>query len=295
MEQDRSIAVIGLGYVGLPLALGFAEAGVRGHGRRQPARRGLPSSTRGHSPIEDITDARLRRRARARASGRSRPIPRSIRRRRRRLRLRPDAGHGHQGPRPRAGPLGRRARPRRPPRRAPRRPPVDHLPGHHDRPVPGGPRARHRPAVPGADFDLAFAPERVNPGDPASSGQAGPAPRRRLHPGGDGAGGRAAAEHQRHGRRALLARRRRDGEAPRERLPEHQHRVREPARPPVRADGPRRLGGHRRRRHQAVRVHEVHPRARRRRALHPGRSRTTSPGGPARSTSPTASSSWPPT
>ena len=56
----------------------------------------------------------------------------------------------------------------------------------------------------GVDFDLAFAPERVNPGDPASAARAcrgsSAPPRRRDDP-----SGRAAPEHQRPGHRALVA------------------------------------------------------------------------------------------
>ena len=48
------------------------------------------------------------------------------------------------------------------------RPPVHDLPGHDDRAVPRGRRGSPG-SRPGTDFDLAFAPERVNPGDPASA------------------------------------------------------------------------------------------------------------------------------
>ena len=90
---------------------------------------------------------------------------------------------------------------------------------------------------------------------------------------------RAAAllrHDQRPRRRALLARRGRAREAPRERLPQRQHRARQPARPAVRADGPRRLGGHRRRGDEAVRVHAVHARARASAATASRSTRTTS-------------------
>ena len=58
MEQDRSIAVIGLGYVGLPLALGFTEAGARVTGIDSSELRVVELND-GHSPIEDISDERL--------------------------------------------------------------------------------------------------------------------------------------------------------------------------------------------------------------------------------------------
>jgi UDP-N-acetyl-D-glucosamine dehydrogenase len=53
-----SIGIVGLGYVGLPLAVAFAEAGEHvigvdvDHGR-------IDTLSRGHSPIEDISDERL--------------------------------------------------------------------------------------------------------------------------------------------------------------------------------------------------------------------------------------------
>ena len=169
MEQDRSIAVIGLGYVGLPLALGFTEAGVRVTGVDSSELR-VAELNEGHSPIEDISDERL---GAALAAGfrAVAPDPEVDPGRRRRLRLRPDAGHGHPRPRPRAGPLGGRARPRRPPRRgtssSSSRPP-----SRAPRPAPSGrSSSATRASGAGADFDLAFAPERVNPGDPASSGK----------------------------------------------------------------------------------------------------------------------------
>jgi UDP-N-acetyl-D-glucosamine dehydrogenase len=59
MTQDRRVAIIGLGYVGLPLAVAFSEAGleVQGLDAAEPRVRELND---GHSPIEDISDERLR-------------------------------------------------------------------------------------------------------------------------------------------------------------------------------------------------------------------------------------------
>jgi UDP-N-acetyl-D-glucosamine dehydrogenase len=58
MNEDRRLAVIGLGYVGLPLAISFVEAGlevegVDAHGGR------VAELSAGRSPIDDIPDARL--------------------------------------------------------------------------------------------------------------------------------------------------------------------------------------------------------------------------------------------
>src|SRR5512146_2504872 len=68
--DDRRIAVIGLGYVGLPLALAFAEAGRDVDGVDASASRVIELRD-GRSPIDDIDDARLRA---ALASGRFRVV-----------------------------------------------------------------------------------------------------------------------------------------------------------------------------------------------------------------------------
>ena len=125
-----------------------------------------------HSPIDDITDERLAAALasglRVVAPGRSAPARRGCA-----VRVRADTDHHHQGSRPGSGPRGRRVRPRRPARRPPRGPPVHDLPGHDDGSLPRG-RSRQSGLHAGTDFDLAFAPERVNPGDPASSGRGVP-------------------------------------------------------------------------------------------------------------------------
>src|SRR5258705_1090299 len=56
--SDRRIAVIGLGYVGLPLALALREAGLDVVGVEASPRR-VAELCAGHSPIDDIDDARL--------------------------------------------------------------------------------------------------------------------------------------------------------------------------------------------------------------------------------------------
>jgi UDP-N-acetyl-D-glucosamine dehydrogenase len=55
---DARIAVIGLGYVGLPLALAFSEAGLDVTGIDSSDRR-IDELRAGRSPIDDIDDARL--------------------------------------------------------------------------------------------------------------------------------------------------------------------------------------------------------------------------------------------
>ncbi len=58
MKDDRSVGVIGLGYVGLPLALGFQEAGLTVVGvDASPSR--VAELNAGHSPIDDVDDTRL--------------------------------------------------------------------------------------------------------------------------------------------------------------------------------------------------------------------------------------------
>ena len=68
-QRDRRIAVIGLGYVGLPLALDLVEAGFEVHAVDTSDDR-LSSLRDGKSYIDDVDDARL---AAANASGRFEP------------------------------------------------------------------------------------------------------------------------------------------------------------------------------------------------------------------------------
>ena len=58
MSGDQRIAVIGLGYVGLPLALSFVEAGLDVTGVDASAAR-VAQLRDGRSPIDDVDDARL--------------------------------------------------------------------------------------------------------------------------------------------------------------------------------------------------------------------------------------------
>jgi UDP-N-acetyl-D-glucosamine dehydrogenase len=58
-ERDVVVGVVGLGYVGLPLALGFAEAGFRAIGVDVDVER-VAALAEGHSHIEDVADAVLR-------------------------------------------------------------------------------------------------------------------------------------------------------------------------------------------------------------------------------------------
>src|SRR5450756_3070745 len=56
--KPRSVGVIGLGYVGLPLAVGFAQAGLTIHGVEQNADK-VARVKAGDSYIDDVAPARL--------------------------------------------------------------------------------------------------------------------------------------------------------------------------------------------------------------------------------------------
>jgi UDP-N-acetyl-D-glucosamine dehydrogenase len=58
MTQDARVAVVGLGYVGLPLAVAFAEAGLDVEGIDVSEGR-VATIGEGRSPIEDVSDIRL--------------------------------------------------------------------------------------------------------------------------------------------------------------------------------------------------------------------------------------------
>ena len=168
MEQDRSIAVIGLGYVGLPLALGFAEAGVRVTGVDSSEWR-VAELNEGHSPIEDITDERL---GAALAAGfrAVAPDPEVVRAADAVFVCVPTPVTATRDPD--LGPVLSAAELVR----AGLRP--GHLVVLQSTTFPGTTTGPFRAVLErdtglraGQDFDLAFAPERVNPGDPASSGK----------------------------------------------------------------------------------------------------------------------------
>ena len=167
MAEDRRVAIIGLGYVGLPLAVGFSEAGlqVEGIDAAEPRVRELNN---GDSPIEDISDERL---AAALARGMTVVSPK----------------HAHLAEAdaifvcvptpitatkdPDLGPVLAAGATVRSGLRA------GQLVILQSTTFPGTTTGPFREVIErgglraGVDFDLAFAPERVNPGDPASSGR----------------------------------------------------------------------------------------------------------------------------
>ncbi len=170
MTHDRRLAVIGLGYVGLPLAIAFVEAGLTVEGIDvSPGR--VAELNAGRSPIDDISDERL---AAALAGGLrvvgtddARPadadavfvcVPTPITGTKD-----PDLGPVLEA----ASFIGKTLR-------------AGQLIVLQSTTFPGTTTGPFREALEaggltaGRDFDLAFAPERVNPGDPASSSRAVP-------------------------------------------------------------------------------------------------------------------------
>ncbi len=165
MTQDARVAVIGLGYVGLPLAIAFAEAGLEVEGLdASPAR--VAELNGRHSPIDDVSDGRLS----AALEGRFRIVGLE------------DARVGDAdavfvcvptpitGTKdPDLGPVLAAAAAIRDSLCA------GQLVVLQSTTFPGTTNGPFRAVleesglVAGRDFDLAFAPERVNPGDPASA------------------------------------------------------------------------------------------------------------------------------
>jgi len=167
---DRRLSIIGLGYVGLPLAISFVEAGleVEGIDAHRPR---VEELSAGRSPIDDITNDRL-----AAALGDGLRI------------VEPDGARLADAdvaivcvPTP----ITRSKDPDLGPVLAAASLIREHLrPGQlvilQSTTFPGtttGPfraELERSGLVAGTDFDLAFAPERVNPGDPASASRGVP-------------------------------------------------------------------------------------------------------------------------
>jgi UDP-N-acetyl-D-glucosamine dehydrogenase len=190
MTRDRRVAIIGLGYVGLPLAISFAEAGIEVLGVDVAADR-VAELNRRHSPIDDVTDERLAaaldRGLRIVGTGEARladvdavfvcvPTPITTTKDPDLAPVLAAAAYVRDGVR------------------------AGHLVVLQSTTFPGTTTGPFREVVEqsglraGVDFDLAFAPERVNPGDPASSGRAIP----RLVGGTTPEGTQRAAELLRH-------------------------------------------------------------------------------------------------
>ena len=183
----------------------------------------------------------------------------------------PDAAVAAARARPPHPRLGRRADRVTAPAGPSRRARVHDVPGHDARAGAadprGGQRAQGRRGLPPRLLARARRPRpRGLDDEERAEGRRrhrrGARPTRRL---------RSTAPRSTHVAPRLLARGRRADEAAREHLPLGQHRARQRARAAVRPDGHRRLGGRRRGRDEAVRLHVVPAGAGPRRPLHPGR------------------------
>ena len=190
MRADNRVAIVGLGYVGLPLALSFVEAGFQVVGVDASAQR-VAELCAGRSPIDDIDDARLRRGLEAGLGVVATEdadlaavdaifvcVPTPI----------TEAKDPDLGPMiSAAGLVGRTLR-------------AGQLIVLQSTTFPGTTMGPFRDELErsgfkaGIDFDLAFAPERVSPGDPASASVAIP----RLVGGATPAGTARAAALLRH-------------------------------------------------------------------------------------------------
>jgi UDP-N-acetyl-D-glucosamine dehydrogenase len=165
VTADRQLAIVGLGYVGLPLALSFVEAGCRVVGVDASPER-VAELRAGRSPIDDIDDARL---AVALAAGLTVALTAEA-----------DLASADvvfvcvptpitQSKDPDLEPVLSAAR------EIARSLHAGQLVILQSTTYPGTTGGPFRAAlegsglVAGTDFDLAFAPERINPGDPASA------------------------------------------------------------------------------------------------------------------------------
>jgi UDP-N-acetyl-D-glucosamine dehydrogenase len=170
MSRDRRVAIVGLGYVGLPLALAFSEAGLDVEGIDSSESRARELGA-GRSPVDDVPDARL-----AAALARGLRISSSAESKV------PDADAVfvcvptpiNPTKDPDLGPVLRaaeflQARVRR-----------GQLIVLQSTTFPGTTSGPFREVLEasglraGIEFDLAYAPERINPGDPVSAGRAIP-------------------------------------------------------------------------------------------------------------------------
>lgn len=164
-SEDRRIGIIGLGYVGLPLAISFVEAGLEVVGIDSNERR-VEQLMGGSSPIDDVDDRRLQA-----ALGRG-------------LRIEPPSGATVSSrdamficvptpvDRAKDPDLGQIMSAAATIRSGLRRGQLVVLQSTTFPGTTSGPlrtELERTGLLAGRDFDLAFAPERVNPGDPASA------------------------------------------------------------------------------------------------------------------------------
>ena len=259
----EKLVVIGQGYVGLPLAMRAVEAGLDVVGLDVDADR-VKRLASGESFIEDIPTDRL---GRALSSGRYHPsteytdaegfdicvitVPTPLRDGTPDLSFVEQAGVG-------IGPYVR--------------------PGCtvilESTTYPGTTEELLRPLLESAsgltspgDFHLGYSPERIDPGNPDLAAGEHAEGRLRCGRGVTGPGGRVLPAPRAPHRAGGLHPRGRADQADREHLPPGQHRADQRADHALAPPRHRRLAGHRRRGDQAVRLHAVPARPRRRRAL----------------------------
>ena len=282
--------VVGLGYVGLPLAVELAKAGFHATGIDLDARK-VQSVNDGRSYIPDVSD---RRRPGAPRAGQARRHDRLRRRQgsRHHQHLRADAAAQDEGPRHVLHRLGGGGHREVPPSRHADRAGVDNL-SRNDRRSRAADAGSDRPEGRRRLLPRVLAGARRS-GQPDVPDAQRAESRRRLHAHVRGSSPKElyGIRHRDH-RAGQLDARRGDGQAAREHVPRGQHRPGERARADVRPDEHRRVGGGRRGQDQAVRVHGVLSRARPRRPLHPDRSVLPVVEGEADRVSIRGSSSWP--
>jgi UDP-N-acetyl-D-glucosamine dehydrogenase len=170
MPSDSRVAIIGLGYVGLPLAIAFAEAGLDVSGiDASPGR--VAELNAGSSPIDDVSDERLATALAGRLAV-SGPDPEALRAADAIFVCVPTPLTSTKDPD--LAPVLAAAETIRTGLRA------GHLVVLQSTTFPGTTTGPFREVLEldglraGEDFDLAFAPERVNPGDPASASKTVP-------------------------------------------------------------------------------------------------------------------------
>jgi len=162
---DERLAIIGLGYVGLPLALAFAEEGLDVVGVDADQAR-VEDVCAGRSPIDDVDDDRLQKALRR---GFRAVVPDAVDLRERDVVIVCVPTPITEAKDPELGPMLAASE------RIAAQLRAGQLVILQSTTFPGttaGPFRRALEAsglVAGQDFDLAFAPERVNPGDPASA------------------------------------------------------------------------------------------------------------------------------
>ena len=247
------LGIVGLGYVGLPLAVAFAEAGNDVVGLdTDPA--SSPASPRAAATSRTSPTPRWRRPRRA-------PPPDQRLRRPRRPARRSSSACRRRSPSSREPDLtylleAAAARRRAPPAGPADRARVDHLPGHHPRAsCCRSSRSRRQPSA--RDFHLAFSPERIDPGRTDHTVRTTPKLVGGITPACTERARALYAEICDDGRRPHLAGDRRALEAAREHLPLGQHRPGQRVRAALRPARDRRLGGDRRGGDQAVRLHAL--------------------------------------